>query len=295
MQLPSNKIRLQQLGSTLFNSYAIDVLRLDLIHPVVSGNKWFKLKYAIQAALQLNKKAIATFGGAYSNHIVAAAYACKQAGLQSIGIIRGEKSTTPSPTLQAAQQYGMQLHFVSREAFKNKETCKQSFDVGTYCINEGGYSTEGMLGASEILQVIDTSSYTHIICSCGTGTMMAGLINAALPHQSIIGISALKGHTGLESDIKKLLPQHKQQQPFTLFHDYHFGGYAKHPPILIDWMKQLWQQENLPTDIVYTSKLLYAVKDLCTKNSFDKNSKLLIVHSGGLQGNQSLPINTLPF
>jgi 1-aminocyclopropane-1-carboxylate deaminase len=279
----------------MFNNIDAAVLRIDEIHTIVSGNKWYKLKYHLADAIEQNKHTIATFGGAYSNHIVAAAFACKEAGFKSIGIIRGEKPAHFSDTLLAAESYGMQFHFVTRDAFKNKSLLKEQLDNNYYWINEGGFSILGMKGASEILQTIDTSSYTHIIAACGTGTMLAGLINAALPHQQVIGISALKGHTGLENDIIQLLPPEKKQHPFTIFHNYHFGGYAKHPAALIEWMNELWNFENLPTDIVYTSKLLFAVKELCNSKYFTPNHKLLIIHSGGLQGNLSLPKNTLSF
>lgn len=295
MQLTSNTIPLQKFGSKLFNSYAIDVLRLDKIHPVVSGNKWFKLKFPLERALQEGKSTIATFGGAYSNHIVATAFACQEAGLKSMGIIRGEKSANLSPTLIAAEQYGMELHFVPREQFRQKKALMEQFDNGYYWVDEGGYGSDGMKGASEIFSLIDSSVYSHIICSCGTGTTLAGLVNASFPHQTIIGISALKGHDGLERDIRALLPPSKQNIPFSIFHDYHFGGYAKHPKELAEWMKELWQKEHLPTDIVYTSKLLFAVKDLCSQQYFPAESRLLVIHSGGLQGNLSLPVGTLPF
>jgi 1-aminocyclopropane-1-carboxylate deaminase len=288
-------ITLHTLTSPIFNAVSVDVLRLDQIHPVVSGNKWFKLKYHIQEAKQQNKKSIATFGGAFSNHIAAAAFACKQAGFKSIGIIRGEKPNQFSPTLIAAQENNMQLHFVTRNDFKNKDFLEQQLDNNYYWINEGGYSTNGMLGASEILQTVDTTLYTHIIAACGTGTMLAGLINAALPYQKIIGISALKGHTDLANDIQSILPAEKRNRAFSILHDYHFGGYAKHPAALIEWMNELWKTENLPTDIVYTSKLLFAVKDLIEKRYFTTTNKLLIIHSGGLQGNLSLAFNTLDF
>ncbi len=283
------------LSSKLFNSYAIDVLRLDVIHPIVSGNKWFKLKHSIAAAIAAKKGTVATFGGAYSNHIIATAFACKDAGLKAVGIIRGEKSTNLSPTLQSAMELGMELVFVSREEYKQKDRLVRMFDSTYYWINEGGYGIDGMKGASEILQATDTANYTHILCACGTGTMMAGLVVGALPQQHIIGISALKGHTGLLDDVKKLLPETVQEKQFQVLHGYHFGGYAKHPSALIDWMEQLWLAENLPTDIVYTSKLLYAVSDLCKQHFFEVGSRLLVIHSGGLQGNNSLPVNTLPF
>lgn len=294
MQIKPN-ISVQKLVSPLFNKISASVLRLDEIHPIVSGNKWFKLKYHIEEAKQQQKNTIATFGGAFSNHIVAAAFACKEAGFKSMGIIRGEKPKQFSQTLTAAQEYGMQLHFVSREHFKNKALLKQELNNNYYWINEGGYSINGMLGASEISQTVDATAYNFIIAACGTGTMLAGLINAALPHQKIIGISALKRHVGLEKDIQSILPLSKKNTPFSVLHEYHFGGYAKHPTNLINWMNELWQAENLPTDIVYTSKLLFAVKDLIEKQFFSSHDQLLIIHSGGLQGNLSLPPNTLSF
>ena len=296
MHISTQHIKIQSLKSKWLQNISADVLRLDLIHPVVSGNKWFKLKYQIEEAVKLNCIVIATFGGAFSNHIVATAFGCKEMGIDSVGFIRGEQPKQLSHTLEAASNFGMKLIFVSRDDYANKELLQLNNKfTNCYWIEEGGYSLLGAKGASEILQNVNAKSYTHILCSCGTGTMMAGLVSAALPHQIVIGISALKGHLNLKDDVKKLLPANKLNHPFTILHEYHFGGYAKHPKQLIDWMNELYQQENLPTDIVYTSKLLFAVKDLCSSNYFAANSKLLIIHSGGLQGNLSLPINTLTF
>ena len=296
MHISTQHIKIQSLKSKWLQNISADVLRLDLIHPVVSGNKWFKLKYQIEEAVKLNCIVIATFGGAFSNHIVATAFACKEMGIDSVGFIRGEQPKQLSHTLEAASNFGMKLIFVSRDDYANKEVLQLNNKfTNCYWIEEGGYSLLGAKGASEILQNVNAKSYTHILCSCGTGTMMAGLVSAALPHQIVIGISALKGHLNLKDDVKKLLPANKLNHPFTILHEYHFGGYAKHPKQLIDWMNELYQQENLPTDIVYTSKLLFAVKDLCGSNYFAANSKLLIIHSGGLQGNLSLPSNTLTF
>jgi len=296
MNLSTQHIPLQPLQAAWLGNISADVLRLDKIHPIVSGNKWFKLQHYLAEAKALGKDTIATFGGAYSNHIAATAFACAAAGLNSVGIIRGETPTQLSHTLTEAKALGMQLIFVSREAYKNKTILEQQYEQEQWhWVGEGGYGTTGMLGAADILQVADTHSYTHIIASCGTGTTLAGIIYAAKPQQQVIGISALKGHTGLEEDIQQLLPPEKQKHPFNILHDYHFGGYAKHPPALIEWMKELWQETQLPTDIVYTGKLLYAVKDLCEKSFFTPAGKLLVIHSGGLQGNASLPLNTLPF
>lgn len=294
--LKANSIQIQRLKCALWKNVETDVLRLDEIHPVISGNKWFKLKYYLQEARNLQKNTIATFGGAYSNHIVATAFCCRQNGLHSIGIIRGEKPPQLSTTLQEAMNYGMELIYVSREAYANKEHIIHNYTTQNwYWINEGGYGKTGMMGAAEILQSADTTSYSHIICACGTGTTLAGLTEAALPHQTCIGISVLKGHVSLREEVMELIPIQHQDKSVEIFLNYHFGGYAKHPALLIEWMNELWKLEHLPTDIVYTSKLLFAVKDLIEEKYFNNKHKLLIIHSGGLQGNRSLPKGTLEF
>jgi 1-aminocyclopropane-1-carboxylate deaminase len=289
-------IQIQSLKSGYWQNVPCDMLRLDQLHPVVSGNKWFKLRYYLDEAKALSKNTIATFGGAYSNHIVATAFACKETGLKSIGIIRGEKPPHLSESLKEALHYGMELVYVSRETYRDKEQITHQYqNQNWYWIPEGGYGEKGMLGAAEILRLADTASYTHIICACGTGTTLAGLTATALPYQVCIGISVLKGNWDLVKDVMELVPQPHLGKSIEVFYDYHFGGYAKHPAELVEWMNALWRAEQLPSDIVYTSKLMFAVKDLITKNYFKKSDKLLIVHSGGLQGNRSLPAGTLEF
>jgi 1-aminocyclopropane-1-carboxylate deaminase len=276
----------------------VDVLRLDLVHPVISGNKWFKLKEYLKEAKALNKKILLTFGGAYSNHIVATAAAAKQSGFKSIGIIRGEKPTTVSHTLQNASAYGMKLYFISRTDYRGKtiptETLQQYRQEDTYIINEGGYGKKGAEGAKDILQNIDSSVYTHIIDSVGTGTTIAGLIQGSAKNQSVIGISSLKNNYSLQQEIENLVLAENRKK-FSLIHDYHFGGYAKYSRLLIDFMNEWYQLTGIPSDFVYTGKLFFAVQDLVQKNYFPQGSKLLIIHSGGLQGNQSLPKGTLIF
>jgi len=292
----AHHIQIQSLKSALWKNVQCHVLRLDELHPVVSGNKWFKLKYYLEEAKHEQKNTIATFGGAYSNHIVAAAFACKEAGLNAVGFIRGEEPSTPSDSLKEALQYGMQLVYVSREEYKQKRHIIQQYpNEKWYWVNEGGYGRTGVKGAGEILSATDVSSYTHIICACGTGTTLAGLIAATAPHQTCIGVSALKGHVNLRNDVMDLLPPSHQSNNFEVLNDHHFGGYAKHPANLIEWMNELWHAERLPTDIIYTSKLMYAVKDLIEKQYFSAQDKILIIHSGGLQGNRSLPTGTLAF
>lgn len=283
------------LHTSTQTNITLDVLRLDRLHDVISGNKWFKLQLQIVDCKRLNKNTIATFGGAYSNHIVATAYACKLEGLHSIGIIRGEEPKQLNHTLQQAQSLGMQLQFVSRADYSNKDLLKQSLHQDNwYWVNEGGYAILGAEGVTDMYQWID-ASYTHIICATGTGTMMAGLIKGAAPHQQVIGITALKGHDSLQHEIANLLTTKEAEKPFTIFNAYHFGGYAKHPKALLDWMNYLHKTYDLPTDIVYTSKMLYGVFNLIESAYFAEGSKIMAIHSGGLQGNLSLPKGSLVF
>ncbi|HEX7902826.1 MAG TPA: pyridoxal-phosphate dependent enzyme [Chitinophagaceae bacterium] len=271
----------------------VAVLRLDKIHPLISGNKWFKLKYYLEDASMQQKKTIATFGGAYSNHILATAAVCKLKGLASIGIIRGEEPSVLSPTLLQARELGMHLFFISREDYAQKKIPSAITASDIYWINEGGYGEKGAQGASTITTCFDQHNYTHICCAVGTGTMMAGLITASLPLQTVIGISVLKNNLEIMNSVKPLLPEEKNN--FHVFHDYHFGGYAKHKTELIRFMNEFYTHTMIPSDFVYTGKLFYAINDLVEKNYFPSGSNVLIVHSGGLQGNVSLSKGTLIF
>ena len=277
------------------NNACLDVLRIDKLHEVVSGNKWFKLKYYLQDAKQKKYETIATFGGPFSNHIIATAFSCNIEGLKSIGIIRGEEPAILSHTLQTAKQYGMQLEFVTRALFNDTKVIKEAFE-NVYWIEEGGYGVLGMQGAKEILNFAGKEKkYSHIICAVGTGTMMSGIIEAAQIDQTIIGISVMKGNYALIEKVEALLQPADKIKSYTIEHDYHFGGYAKHPPELIEFMNEAWLQHQLPTDIVYTSKTFYAAKQMIINNTIPQDSNVLMIHSGGLQGNLSLPEKTLYF
>jgi 1-aminocyclopropane-1-carboxylate deaminase len=277
------------------NNITLDILRIDQLHPIISGNKWFKLQLQLQHAITQQQTTIATFGGAFSNHIIATAYACKNMGLQSVGFIRGEVTTPLNHTLLAAKELGMLLYFVSREAYSNKQLIKQQFEQQNwYWVNEGGYAILGAEGVKDMYQWID-DSYTHIVAATGTGTMLAGLIKGTAAHQKVVGISALKGHHSISNEVTALLSQREATKQFEIIHDYHFGGYAKHPVALISWMNELYNTYQLPTDMVYTSKMLFGVFNLIDKQYFAPNSKIMAIHSGGLQGNLSLPKGTLVF
>ena len=270
----------------------VDVLRIDKIHSIVSGNKWFKLRYYLEEAKRKQKSTIVTFGGAWSNHIVATAAACRLNNLSSIGIIRGEESETPSSTLLEARQLGMQLIFISRGVYKLKQLPASMINTDDcYIISEGGYGITGAKGAATILDHALQNNYTHICCAAGTGTMTAGLL---LPptEADIISVSVLKNNFQLDDDIRQLVNIKKKP---VLIHDYHFGGYAKHTPALLSFMNEFYKQSAIPSDFVYTGKLFFAINDLVSNNYFKQGSKLLVIHSGGLQGNRSLSKGKLIF
>ena len=293
-------------------SQKVDLLRLDTLHPIVSGNKFYKLRFYIAAAIENGVSTVASFGGPYSNHIVALAFTAKEAGLNSIGYIRTNADEPMTPSLEEAKAYGMELVYLGRTDFQSKKTSiSETSDAksDTYYIDEGGYGTIGAKGAATIFTENDTAHYDYIICAVGTGTMLAGCINAASPNQKIVGIPVLKNEGSIENEINALLidkndinnynndsnNDKKNSDPYTLLHQFHQGGYAKTNPTMIDFMNRLWDTEKIPTDIVYTSKLLFGVEQLIQENYFEKDASILVIHSGGLQGNRSLPAGSLKF
>ena len=298
LQLPPPE-RLEWPGLAEKNISA-DVLRLDRLHPVISGNKWFKLQGYLREALQSPGQPVITFGGPWSNHLIAAACAARQQGLTAIGIVRGERPPVLSATLTAAAAYGMRLEFIARGEYAKKDQpyfLRRLTDrfPGAYIIPEGGAGPIGIKGSEDILRIGDTSQYTHILCAVGTGTTLMGLIRAAGPGQVVIGIPVLKGldewsaidpHSFLTAD---------QKAGARLLTGYHFGGYARHPPELLEFMNRWHGETGVPTDIVYTGKLFFALWDSVRQDLFPAGSRLLVIHSGGLQGNLSLPPGILDF
>lgn len=289
---------IQQLSHPFFagRDLSLHVLRLDLIHPVISGNKWFKLKNYIAEALKQQKKGILSFGGAWSNHILATAFACREAGLSSTGIIRGEEPPQLSHTLRDAARYGMELRFTGRASYSRHLQEWEQWQASWpdhLIVPEGGQGEAGVAGAATIGQLIPPGQYSHIACAAGTGTMMAGLIRSREPGQLVMGISALKIDPGNNS-IADHIRRHTGEEPI-LFHDYHFGGYARINAELVQFMNDLYASCQLPTDIVYTGKLLYALFHLAAAGYFPKGGTILAIHSGGLQGNRSLKKDNLIF
>jgi 1-aminocyclopropane-1-carboxylate deaminase len=291
-------IPVERLQDELFTrkNVTVDVLRLDTIHPVVSGNKLFKLHYFLQQAQASTHKTIVTFGGAYSNHLVATAFACREYGLKSIGIVRGEKPALLSPTLQHCIAYGMQLKFISRALYDTKE--EPAFidtlltEFGQYTIiPEGGYHPDGAKGASMIMNRVK-DNYSQLCIAIGTATTVAGLLlNSS--NATVIAVPVLKGMTDIPRRIDFLCGNRIEKNRLQILDDYHFGGYAKKTTALISFMNYLWQQHHLPTDFVYTAKLFFAVYDKIKKDHFAEGSTILCLHTGGLQGNNSLQAGLL--
>ena len=299
MQL--NKISLTPVESelTFQKNIQLHILRLDQIHPTVSGNKWFKLQYYIRDAAHKGFQSLLTFGGAYSNHIAATAYAAKEHGFRSVGIIRGEEPRQWSHTLQEATAHGMQLVFLSGNEYNTVKRNTSSEKFGkqfgkVYIIPEGGYGPLGTQGAAEILRTTDVENYTHIVSAIGTGTTVAGILLAIRSHQQVIGISSMKNNLGLKDEIQCLTDKPLPAR-FYLTHDYHFGGFAKYTPELITFMNTFYHTSNVPLDFVYTAKMMYGIFDLAEKNFFSPHSRILAIHSGGLQGNRSLSPGVLVF
>ena len=267
----------------LFRSH---IRREDLIHPFVSGNKFRKLKYNLIEAKKQHFESILTFGGAYSNHIAATAFAAQENGFRSIGIIRGDEladKIDDNPTLAFAKSCGMVFKFISREAYRNKDESAFLEELANefgkfYYLPEGGTNDLAVRGCEEILTPKD--AVYDFICTCvGTGGTIAGIINSSFSHQKILGFPALKGDF-LQKDIRKFAVN----ENWELINDYHFGGYGKVSPELIAFMNSFYKEHKILLDPIYTSKMVFGVMDLINKNYFPANSKILIIHSGGLKG-----------
>ncbi len=275
----------------------VHVLRLDRLHPIVSGNKWFKLTGYLAQARSKNLTRIVTFGGPYSNHLVATAFACSRQGLASTGIVRGTEPSVLSHSLRTALGHGMQLVFQERRQFDGRTLPATLRQEAGSClvIPQGGYGLLGARGAEAILAGCPDPAVSHIVCAVGTGTTLAGLIRAARPGQQVLGISVFKNNSGLEALVGALLPEGDGTPDWQICHDYPFRGYGRPTAELIAFMNRWYLETGLPTDFVYTARLFFAAEDLAKRGFFAPGSHLLLIHTGGLQGNDSLPAGTLVF
>ncbi len=280
-------------------SFCFTVARLDQLHPFISGNKYFKLKYNLQQLNEQNKQGIITMGGAYSNHLAATAFTCYEQGMSSVGIIRGEITEPLNPTLSFCRQNNMQLIAVDRTDYVVDSDVVQKLiqqHQHLLFVPEGGNNEAGLMGCTEILQHIQgADEFTHIICSMGTGTTFKGIASAAKPLHNVMGIPALKIKV---EEQEQFILQHatvSSAARHVVLFDFAGKGYARTDDALLNFMNSFYTKTSIPTDIVYTGKLMQATISLAENNYFPANSKVLVIHSGGLQGNNSLAPGTLLF
>jgi 1-aminocyclopropane-1-carboxylate deaminase len=276
----------QQIHNELFKAKQVQVCikRDDMIHPLISGNKWRKLKYLLRSAQAQGKKHLVTFGGAYSNHLLATAAAAAKFGFKSTGFVRGEE--VQNDTLFLCRLHGMNLIFTNRESYRDKPAlyvANFANDKEAMFIDEGGASADGAKGCSELINELQ-QPYDHIFCACGTGTTAAGIINGIGTHQLNTRFNAIpvfKNGGFMKDEIKRFLVA---PASYDLHTDYHFGGYAKTTPALIAFIKQFVADTSIMIEPVYTGKMMYALYDLITKDHFKPGSKILAIHTGGIWG-----------
>jgi 1-aminocyclopropane-1-carboxylate deaminase len=299
MPFISNSVPLQAIHDSITKKHGIHlfVLRTDLNHDSISGNKLYKLMYNLEEAVRQNKNTLLTFGGAFSNHIAATAAAGKEFNFKTIGIIRGEKYQILNPTLKFASDCGMLLHYVSRTVYQNKKELYQYVnqlfpEQDIYTIPEGGNNNLGIEGCKEITKNIGTN-FDYVCCACGTGATITGIILSLTNNQKAIGFQVLKADSYIKNEVVSWLNKFsnstenlEQTNNWEINQEYHFGGYAKTKKDLADFIEQFKNDNNIPLDPIYTGKMMFGIYDMIKKGGFKKGEIIVAIHTGGLQGNE---------
>jgi 1-aminocyclopropane-1-carboxylate deaminase len=260
--------------------------RDDLLHPIISGNKWRKLKYILQHALSTGADTIISMGGAYSNHLHALAYVGKLLNISTVAYIRGEQPKLFNPTLKDLAAWGMQLKFISRSSYRELRHFQSLPEQAPneYWLPEGGALGYALQGVAEMLEEIDIA-YDTICVPCGTGTTLAGMIASAHNQTAVLGFAALKGTHFLEHDVNKLLPESSTGFcPWSINHDYHFGGFAETILTLLEFIDGFEDLTGIELEPVYSGKMMYGIYGLIEQGYFAKGHRIIAVHTGGLQG-----------
>ena len=266
--------------------------RDDLLHPIISGNKWRKLKYSLNDALKLGKDTIISMGGAHSNHLHALAFTGKLLNIKTHGFIRGEQPEKLTGTLKDLQDWGMQLSYISRSAYRELRHYHDRFSLpglkpNEYWLPEGGSSVLALQGVDELVKEID-QPYDLLCAPCGTGATLAGLINATPNNTSILGFAALKNAGFLATDVKALIAKPRNHWDINL--NYHLGGFAKTTEELIRFMNDFENKAGILLEPVYTGKMMFALYDLIKNNIFKPGQRIIAIHTGGLQGNRGFNV-----
>ena len=285
-----SKIFIQDVPHFGSEEQQISMLRLDAMHPIISGNKWYKLQYNLEAAIQQNCAGILTFGGAFSNHLIATAAAAQANNIESIGIVRGipEPQNKPNSVLQQCQDYGMKLVFISREEYAQKDSLPFLEQLNNhypqyYIIPEGGANEAGRKGMQAMMNHIP-KAFDYIVLSVGSGTTFAGLRNVLPVHQHLLGFAPMKGGKYLTEEIKRHI-QSQQDVHWEIIDRFHFGGFGKTTNELNSFMQEFTEQYGFELDRVYTAKMMFGLKQMLSENAFPAKAKILCIHTGGLTGN----------
>lgn len=286
MQLSYHETPIQELR--LGNSKVrVLVKREDQNHPHVSGNKWWKLKHNLEAALAGGYNTVLTFGGAFSNHLYATAAAARELGLKSIGIVRGEEVEPLNPTLAFARSQGMRLEFVSRDAYRQKNESEfikqlQQRFANFYLMPEGGTNPLAVKGCEELGKWLSREAmFDAITLPVGTGGTLAGLVNS-LPGKSVLGFSSLKSGSFLKEEVRKYLS--RDATDWAIVEDFHFGGYGKITEELKSFIVHFEKEHGIPLDPVYTGKMMFGLVQMIKGGKFADGTTILALHTGGLQG-----------
>lgn len=276
------------------NHVELHLLRLDQLHPIISGNKWFKLKYNIQQAIEQNIDTLISFGGAHSNHLAAFSYACKINGFKSVVVIRGIFNEQEySPTIRFLKENNSILEFVTRQVYKEKNELHFINQLlkkytNALIIPEGGNNYLGIKGASDIGNLI-TQNYHYVCVPVGTGATFKGLLlNNNAYYSAVIGFSSLKGTDSLTPEVEKLVSSNKSMRTYQIIGDYNFGGFGKYNQKLLQFIEWFYYRTAIELDMVYTAKMMYGILDRVEKGFFKKHTKIVAIHTGGLQGNFNL-------
>ena len=278
---------LQKIDSQLFNDKGLEVYikREDLLSELLSGNKFRKLKYNLLEARQQGFETLVSFGGAFSNHLYAFAAAGKLFGFKTFCFVRGEElKPFDNPTLTFAEKAGTELIFVNRTSYRDKQKLLENIKKPYYYIPEGGTNANAIKGIEEMVsEIIQTINPDFVLTAVGTGGTLAGILKGLDGQGSVIGFSSFTKN----DEVETLVQSTTNDKNYIINNEYRFGGYGKTTSELLTFMQKFKDEHQIELDQIYTAKMMFGFYDLVKKNHFPKNSKIVLIHTGGLQGNQN--------